>query len=110
MKIVVSAGAGYLDCPVSLVFARCSVLLFVDTDTMSFEAVDNPAMDTPGGAGTRAAQFVVERGVRAVLSGNIGPNARQVLSAAQVPMYLVKGGTVRQAVEAFRQGQLTRAE
>jgi len=107
MKVVVSSGAGYLDAPVSLVFGRCSTLMFVDTDTLSFEAVVNPAQGFAGGAGTTAAQFVVERGARAVLTGNVGPNAQRVLSAAQVPVYVVKSGTVREAVEALKQGQLT---
>jgi hypothetical protein len=41
-----------------------------------------------------------------VLSGNIGPNAMEVLQAAGVPAYLIGEGTVRQAVEAHQAGQL----
>lgn len=106
MRIVVSSQGNNLDAPVSLVFGRCPVYLFVDTETMEFEAVSNPAMSQGGGAGIQAAQFVVNHGAQAVLTGNLGPNAFDVLQAAGIPGYLAPEGSVRQAVEAFRAGQL----
>ena len=109
MKIVVSANGVDLDAPASPVFGRCPVYVFVDTETMAFEAVENPAVGAPGGAGIQAAQFVVERGAQAVVTGNMGPNAYNVLQSAGIPIYLFGGGTVRQAVEGFKAGQLQAA-
>jgi predicted Fe-Mo cluster-binding NifX family protein len=115
MKIVISANGADLDAPASPVFGRCPTYIFVDTEaagedgSMAFEAVDNPAIAASGGAGIQAAQFVVERGVQAVVTGNVGPNAFNVLRSASVPIYLFGGGTVRQAVEAYRSGQLPTA-
>jgi predicted Fe-Mo cluster-binding NifX family protein len=106
MKIVVSAQGDTLDAPASPVFGRCPTYIFVDSETMQFEAVPNPAVNQGGGAGIQAAQFVVERGAQAVLTGNLGPNAFDVLQAAGVPGYLVPEGTVRQAVEAFKAGRV----
>ena len=106
MKIVVSSQGENLDAPASPVFGRCPTYVFVDTETMEFEALPNPAMNQGGGAGIQAAQFVVNQGAQAVLSGNLGPNAFDVLQAAGVPGYLISEGTVRQAVEAYQAGQL----
>jgi predicted Fe-Mo cluster-binding NifX family protein len=106
MKIVVSSQGENLDAPASPVFGRCPTYVSVDTETMEFEAVPNPAMSVGGGAGIQAAQFVVNLGAEAVLSGNLGPNAFNVLQAAGVPGYLISEGTVRQAVEAYKEGQL----
>ena len=106
MRVVVSAQGNNLDAPASPVFGRCPTYLFVDTETFEFEAIPNPAMSQAGGAGIQAAQFVVKHGAEAVLTGNLGPNAFGVLQAAGVPGYLVAEGTVRQAVEAHRAGQL----
>jgi predicted Fe-Mo cluster-binding NifX family protein len=106
MKIVVTSNSADLDGPASPVFGRCSTFVFVEPETMSFEAVENPAVGAAGGAGVQAAQCVVERGAQAVLTGNVGPNAFHVFEAANVPVYLVRGGTVRQAVEAYKAGQL----
>ncbi len=106
MKIVVTANGADLDAPASPVFGRCPMYVFVDTETMQFESVENPAMNAAGGAGIQAAQFVVERGAQAVVTGNVGPNAFNVFQPANVPVYLFDGGTVRQAVEAYKAGQL----
>ncbi|NIV39437.1 MAG: dinitrogenase iron-molybdenum cofactor biosynthesis protein [Anaerolineae bacterium] len=106
MKIAVSSQGEHLDAPASPVFGRCPTYLFVEPETMEFEAVPNPAMNQAGGAGIQAAQFVVNQGADAVLSGNLGPNAYDVLQAAGVPGFLVSEGTVRQAVEAYKAGQL----
>lgn len=106
MEIVVTANGKHLDGPISPVFGRCPTYLFVDTETLAFEAVENPAISASAGAGIQAAQFIVERGARALLTGNIGPNAANALQAADVPVYQIFEGTARQAVEMFRQGRL----
>jgi predicted Fe-Mo cluster-binding NifX family protein len=107
MRIVVTANGDHLDAPVSPVFGRCPKYVFVDTETLAVEAIENPAMSSSAGAGIHAAQFVVERGARAVLTGNIGPNAANVLQRADVPVYQVFEGTVRLAAEMFQQGRLS---
>ena len=106
MRIVVSAQGDNLDALASPVFGRCPVYIFVDSETMQFEAVPNPAMSQGGGAGIQAAQFVVNQGAQAVLTGNLGPNAFDVFQAANVPAFLVPEGTVRQAVDAYNMGRL----
>lgn len=112
MKIVVSANGMDLDAQASPVFGRCPAYIFLDVEAadeghpLAFEAVENSALGAAGGAGIQAAQFVVERGAKAVISGNVGPNAFGVLQAANVPVYTFGGGTVRQAVEAYKAGKL----
>jgi predicted Fe-Mo cluster-binding NifX family protein len=106
MRIVVSSQGENLNAAASPIFGRCPTYVFVDTETMAFQAVPNPAMNQGGGAGIQAAQFVVNQGAEAVLSGNLGPNAFDVLQAAGVPGYLIVEGTVSQAVEAYRGGRL----
>jgi predicted Fe-Mo cluster-binding NifX family protein len=112
MKIVISSTGETLDAQSSPVFGRCPVYVFVDTETggadqpLQYEAVPNPAVSAPGGAGIQAAQFVVGQGAQAVISGNLGPNAFQVLQAAGVAVYTTPGGTVGEVVAAFQAGQL----
>jgi len=106
MEIAVTANGTSLAAPISPIFGRCPIYLFVDTETLAYEAVENPAISASAGAGIQAAQFVVEHGARALLTGNIGPNAANALQAADVPVYQIFEGTVQQAVEMFRQGQL----
>lgn len=106
MKIVVTANGTHLDAPISPVFGRCPTYIFVDTTTLAFEAVENPAISAPAGAGIQAAQFIVEHGAQALLTGSIGPNAAVALQGTDMQVYQIFEGTVRQAVEMFQQGRL----
>ena len=109
MKIAVTSNGSDLDAQASPVFGRCPWYLFVDTETMGVEAVENPALEAASGAGIQAAQFVVEQGAEALVTGNVGPNAFDVLRSADVPVYLLESGTVREAVEAYKEGLLSEA-
>jgi len=108
MRIVVSAEGAGLEAKASGIFGRCPQYVYVDTDTMAVESEMNPAANMAGGAGIQAAQHVIARGVGAVLSANVGPNAIEVFDAAGVDVYMVSAPTVREAVEAFLSGALTK--
>jgi predicted Fe-Mo cluster-binding NifX family protein len=106
MKIAVSAGGPSLDSPIDPRFGRCQYLLIVDSESMDLEAVENPAVMAPGGAGIQAAELVASMGVGAVVTGNCGPNAYQVLSAAGIAVFVGASGSVREAIEAYKRGKL----
>jgi predicted Fe-Mo cluster-binding NifX family protein len=107
MKICVTATAGDLNAQVDPRFGRCQYFVFVDSDTMAFEAMANEAIAASGGAGIQAAQTVVNKGVDVLISGNIGPNAFQVLSTAGVKIATGAYGTVKEAVEMYKNGRLS---
>ncbi len=107
MKVMVSSSGRTVDSSISTVFGRAEYYLLVDTDDLTHECFENPAVNQSGGAGIQAAQFVLEKGPGTVISSNIGPNAYEVLSAGSVPCYTTVGGTVRETVEAFNRGELT---
>jgi predicted Fe-Mo cluster-binding NifX family protein len=107
MKIAVAAGGDNLEAQVDPRFGRCAWFVIVDSDTMAFEAAQNPGVMAGGGAGIQAAQLVASMGAQVVVAGNMGPNAHQALSAAGIQILPFAGGTVRQAVEAVKAGNLT---
>jgi len=107
MKVCVTATVGDLNAQVDPRFGRCQYFVFVDSDTMAIEAMPNEAIAAPGGAGIQAAQTVVNKGVDVLISGNIGPNAFQVLSAAGVKVVTGAYGTVKEAVEMYKTGKLS---
>lgn len=107
MKIILTATTPSIDSQVDPRFGRCAYLLVVDTDTLQWEAHPNPGLNASGGAGIKAAQFVSERKIGAVLSGDFGPHAFNALQAASIAMYLYSDcTTVTQAIERFKHGQL----
>jgi len=106
MKVAVSSSGRDLDSQIDPRFGRCAYFLIVDTLDMSLELFENENMALSGGAGISSAQFLVSKGVRAVLTGNCGPNAVRALSAAGVELFVGQAETVRQAIERYKNGEL----
>ena len=106
MKLCISSTGQNLAAVVDPRFGRATSYIIVDSDTNAFECVENPSAMAGGGAGTKAAQLVINKGVQAVLTGNIGPNAFAVLNAAGIQIYTGVSGTVQQAVDLFKGGGL----
>jgi predicted Fe-Mo cluster-binding NifX family protein len=106
MRIAVTAVEPQLDAEVDPRFGRCPFFVIVETDSLSFEAVDNANQALGQGAGIQSARLLAERGVKCVLTGNCGPNAHQALSAAGVDVVVACVGTVRQVIEQYKAGQL----
>ena len=104
MKICVTAKGSELDSELDPRFGRCRYFLFVDKDTLEFEAVENPNIDSMGGAGIQSGQLVAEKAVKAVLTGNVGPNAFQTLTAAGIDVVTGLSGIVRDVIEKYNKG------
>jgi len=106
MKVVVSSTGPELSSTTDPRFGRCSYFVVVETETMEAKAHSNTSRTAMGGAGIQAGQFVASLGAEAVITGNVGPNAARVLSAAGVKVFTGAAGTVEEAVKNFQAGQL----
>ena len=106
MKVAVSSSGTNLDSQIDPRFGRCAYFIIVNADDMSFEAFNNEAIALGGGAGIQSSQFVVSKGAGIVITGNVGPNAVQTLTAAGVEIFLGQTGSVREAVEKYRKGDI----
>ena len=110
MKIGVSSTGKDIDAQVDPRFGRCSYFLIIDTDTMGFESISNESAMASGGAGIQAAQAVAKAGAEVVITGNMGPNAFQTLSAAGIMVFTGVNGTIKEAVEKYKKGELKKTE
>ena len=106
MNICVTATSDNLEAQVDQRFGRCKFFIFVDPATMSYQAVPNTAMDASGGAGIKAATMVLKHAPAAVITGQIGGNALQVLESAHTRVYACKSTSVREAVGLYSAGKL----
>lgn len=104
MKICVSSQGNDLSSMVDARFGRCPYFIVVDVDTMGFESFSNPSASAMGGAGIQAAQFVADKGINEVLTGNVGPNAFMTLRAAGISVVTGVSGTVAEAVDKYKKG------
>jgi len=105
MKIAISSTGRTLDAEVDPRFGRCQYFIIVDLETKEFEAVDNSSAMAAGGAGISAAQMITGKSVQAVLTGNCGPNAYQVLSSAGIQVTTGVSGKVKDVIEGYRTGK-----
>ena len=106
MKICVTAFAGSLDAQVDPRFGRCSYFVIVDSETMKFETVPNVGLGAMRWAGIQAAQMVASKEVKVLITGNVGPNAFQALSAAGIRVVTGAFGNVREVIEKYKSGEL----
>ncbi len=106
MKIAVSSTGPDLNASVDTRLGRCQYFIIVDPDTMEFEAMPNPSLAAMHGAGIQTAQIITNKGATVVLTGNCGPNAFQTLSAAGIQVIVGVSGTVKDAIEKYKKGEL----
>ena len=106
MKVCLSSTANNLEAQLDPRFGRCAYLLIVDTETLQFEAIPNAAAGATGGAGIQAAQTIANKGAKAVLTGNVGPNAFKALSATGIEIMTGASGSIREVLEKFKSGKL----
>jgi predicted Fe-Mo cluster-binding NifX family protein len=106
MKMCVSATANSLDAQVDPRFGRCSYFVIVDSETLQYEAIPNVASGAMSGAGIQAAQTMVSKGAKVLITENVGPNAFQALAASGIRIVTGASGTVREVVEKYKKGEL----
>ncbi|RKY39498.1 MAG: dinitrogenase iron-molybdenum cofactor biosynthesis protein [Candidatus Omnitrophota bacterium] len=110
MRICITSEGESIDSKIDPRFGRCRYFIIADTDTLEFEVIKNPNINSVGGAGIQSAQLVASKKVKAVLSGNVGPNAFRVLNAEGIDVYTQITGSVKEAIEAYKSGRLKKAE
>ena len=105
MKIAITSNGPALDAGIDPRFGRCQYFIIVDPETMQFEALDNSGAMAGGGAGISTAQMIAGKGVEVVLTGNCGPNAYEVLSAAGIKVVTGVAGKVQDAIQGYKSGK-----
>jgi len=109
MKVAISTTSGGLDDKVSEVFGRAVSFTTVDLkdgEITNIEVVRNDFAVRGGGAGVAVSRFLVDKGVEAIITGDVGPNALSVLSSAGVKIYSGGGLVVKEAIEKLVKGEL----
>ena len=107
MKVCFSSQGDNLNSEIDSRFGRCQYFIIVDTKTKKFNSIQNPYRSASGGAGIQSGQLMVNQKIKAVLTGNIGPNAFQVLQEAKIDVVTGVTGTIRDALEKYTKGELT---
>ncbi len=106
MKICITSQGVDLDAKVDPRFGRCTYFVITDTGSDEFEVFENQNVKLSGGAGIQSGQLMASKEVKAVLTGNVGPNAFNTLNAAGIVVYTNVSGTIREAIELYKENKL----
>lgn len=88
-------------------FGRTPYFLFHNLKTGEEEIKDNPAKNAEGGAGVRAAQFIIDNAANCVIAQRLGGNADAALKAAKILVYEPHGSEAAQNIDAFKNDELS---
>ncbi len=108
MKIAVSSTGKNLTDNVSEVFARCPYFVIAeieDGEIKKIETIENKSINQTSGAGISTAQSMAEKNVNAVITGNVGPRAFDVLKQFNIEVYSGKGA-IKEVLQEFIEGKL----
>ncbi len=87
-------------------FGRAPYFMLKDTETGEVSVEVNPAAQAEGGAGLKAAQFVVDSGAAVLITIRCGENAAEVMKAADIAVYKAEGENAAANAEAFEAQKL----
>ena len=106
MKICITSSGNTEKSILDSRFGRCSYFFLVDLESGKQTLIPNESVISGGGAGISSGQLMVEKGVEAIITGNIGPNAMNVLKAAGINIYRGKNESVEDNIEYFKADKL----
>jgi predicted Fe-Mo cluster-binding NifX family protein len=109
MKLCITSTGKDIKANIDTSFGRCPYFLIIDTATNAIEDITNSAASQTQGAGIAAAQLISNKGVDAVLTGYVGPNASTALREADIKVYegASSQDTVKEALAKFNKGEFS---
>jgi predicted Fe-Mo cluster-binding NifX family protein len=108
MKIAISATGQNKESLLDRRFGRCDYFLIFNTETGDYEAIRNNGVSSGGGAGIAAASQIIEKNVSVLITGNLGPNAFELIEKAGIGAYSCEELPVFAAIEVFQKDHLSK--
>ena len=89
-------------------FGRSYYYLIYDDQNDDIVIIENPAVNARGGAGIQAVEFLISKGVNAVIVPEVGPNATRVLRSANMDIFQGLDLTSKELIEKWKKKELRR--
>jgi predicted Fe-Mo cluster-binding NifX family protein len=107
-RIAVASHGGSLDARLSAKGELCTSFVLVDPETMDYSVVQVESVDSPERASVHAVRAAAKSGATVVITPEIRPACCTALRALAIQVVLADEGlAVREAVAAYRRGELT---
>lgn len=106
MKIAISAKGKTNDSNLDMRFGRCKYFQIHDTEDENIKVIENKGQMSEGGAGIAAAQQVIDENVDVIITGNIGPNAFELIEKAKIKAYKCNDISINLVLEKYKNEEL----
>ena len=106
MKIGVSVKGKNKDSLLDKRFGRCEYFQIHDTDTGEIKVLENEAKLASGGAGIAASNQLIDEKVDVIITGNLGPNAFDLMKKEGIKAYKCESMAVSSVLEKYNNGEL----
>ena len=88
-------------------FGRCPYFVIVDSETGEGKVIENPGATASSGAGVRAVETLINAGVEAIITSEVGPNAAAMLEESGIKVLRSPSGLkVKDALQKYQNGEL----
>jgi len=101
-KICITARGNNLQAEIDPHFGRAAFFLIINPESTTFEAIENPSVHQAHGAGIQSAQFLLDKGVSILITGQVGPNAQRVFESGGIKVITGESGPAEQALARFK--------
>jgi predicted Fe-Mo cluster-binding NifX family protein len=102
MKVCITARGPALESAFERHFARAPYFILYNTRTGKSEAIRNGFVLSDTRIGRNTVQLLKMNGIEAVITGEIGENAKDLLKGAEIRLHIFKGpGIVKDAIDAI---------
>jgi predicted Fe-Mo cluster-binding NifX family protein len=106
MKIAVSAAGKTIVSLLDMRFGRCEYFQIHDTESGEIKVLENQGKNASGGAGISASNQLIDENIDVIITGNLGPNAFEIIEKSGVKAYKCDGIVIAEAIEKYKKGEL----
>ena len=94
MKTVITSKGNQEQSTFDLRFGRGAYFCLFDSETKQVEFYENEYVQAQGGAGTKAAEKMIELGAKKIISGDFGPKAKELLEKFNIQMVIFENDEI----------------
>ena len=104
MKTVITSQGNNPTAQFDLRFGRAAYFCVLDETTGETQFIENQHAEAQGGAGTKAAEKMVELGVNKIISGDFGPKAKDLIGKFNIQMVILRddSNTVQNIIDKLK--------
>ncbi len=106
MKIAVSAAGKTIVNLLDMRFGRCEYFQIHNTESGEIKVLENQGKNASGGAGISASNQLIDENIDVIITGNLGPNAFEIIEKSGVRAYKCDGIVIAEAIEKYKKGEL----